>query len=389
MKPAWMALAFIPLFSACSTETGPPDQMPPPDTMDAGSDAPDLPSSECTAKYIDATQVPENDTYKLASYALGYPPVALEGCVMAYIGGPNEGNLEGGLNLIDLGTGVYKVLATVGEEPRRPALSLSGTPTVAFEVTFGGISSVRVYRDGDSRIIAGNYHHAREPRVFGNTVVFTGWLSDDEQGDTDIFVYEAGSGAASAEVLYSAPGQQRFADVSATHVAFADFSEDPDGAFNENSQDLADIVLYDRMSKQSTPRAKSGMQAFPILGAPGFLAYLHWGNTHFEPMSSQYDVFVNKLDGIPSTDQKGASISTKVPYVRPIARGTYLEWVQWPASGNASLWHRVIDLSLPEKQVANADIAELLAPAASDAFTVLASRAGPGNPMQLRSYKRQ
>lgn len=378
----------LPFLWACSTESTPPNQPPPPDGQDAGSDASVLPSTDCTSEYIDSSQVPESDTYKKPSYALGYPPVALEGCTMAYIAGPNEGKLEGALNLIDLGTGVFKVLATVEEEPRRPALSIAGTPTAAFEVTFGTVNSVRVYKDGESRIIAGDFHHAGEPKIFGNTVVFTGWLSADENGDTDIFVYEAGSGAASAEVLYSAPGQQRFADISDTHIAFSDFSEDPDGAFNENSQDLADIVLYDRKTLKSTPRPKMGMQAFPMLGAPGFIAYLHWGNTHFEPMSSQYDLFVNKLDGIPSTDQKGASISTKVPYIRPIAKGTYIEWIQWPAMGNAALWHRVIDLSLPEKQVANADIAELYAPAASDQFTVVASRPGPGNPMQLKSYNR-
>lgn len=377
--------ALAALLLGCSESTPTPIEPPPPE-QDAGSDAQDLPSTDCTSKFIDTTQVVDSDAYQKGYYALGYAPMALEGCVMAYVAGPNEGNLEGALNLIDLGTGVFKVLATAEEAPRRPALSIAGTPTAAFEVTYGTVNSIRLHKDGETRIIAGDFHHAGEPRVFGNTIVFTGWLEADENGDTDIFVYEAGSGAASAEVLYSGPGQQRFPDISATHIAFADFSEDPDGAFHENSQDLADIVLFDRKTSKSAPRPKMGMQAFPLLGAPGYIAYLQWGNTHFEPMSSQYDLFVNKLDGIPATDQKGASITTKVPYIRPIAKDTFIEWVQWPASGNASLFHRVIDLSFPEKQLDAGDIGEMYTPAASDKFSVIAQRSGPGNPMQLKSF---
>ena len=126
-------------------------------------------------------------------------------------------------------------------------------------------------------------------------MVFTTWTTADPLGDTDVALYLLST----QEVVpvVSRPSQQRFAEISETHIVFTDFSEDPDGHYDANSNDLADIGVYDRATHEITIRALAGKQAFPLLLAGGSLAYLHWDwvEVHPEPKLAAYHLRVGSL----------------------------------------------------------------------------------------------
>src|SRR5262249_55681428 len=152
--------------------------------------------------------------------------------------GTGAGTNQGALTLRDLTTGAESPLAPASEQPRRPAIAGS---VIAWEATEGGKRVVRVMAWGNVVTIPGPFDHAGEPRATDGEVVMTGWATPDDAGDTDIYLFAPGD--AEAVAIAKGPGQQRFPDISATHIAFADFSEDPDGRFDQNGTDLADIVL--------------------------------------------------------------------------------------------------------------------------------------------------
>jgi hypothetical protein len=368
MTPA-LALAL----AACSSPGAPDTDTNPPPT-----DAP------CRAADATGIEVAPSDIYGGTPYALGYPPYAIDGCLLAYVSAPGAAAGAGALLLRDLESGEESVLAPSIEAPRRPALA---GEIVAWEATIGDRRVVRV-RSGGAAVttIEGPFESAGEPRAAEDAVVFTGWLTAEDTGDADVFLYTPQTG----EVIPIAagPGQQRFADISKSHVALTDFAEDPDGQFNENSTDVADIAIYDRRTGAISTRPRAGKQAFPLLGADGRVAYLAWGPDHPEPKFSQYELRAADIASPDGADISIASITTLIPYIRPTARGELVEWVDWPTVGQAELFRRSIDASAPAAAVPGVGGGgELFGPSASMSMTVLATREA-GGAMILRAIER-
>lgn len=375
----WLALAL--LVAGCSPAAGePPSHLP-----DGGGGAPVAPPSDgdCAASAADGVAVSSSDEHAGAPRAPGAPPYAIDGCWLVYVAAPEAGQRSGALRLRDLGTGDEILLAPAAEEPRRPALAGG---VVAWEATVHGARVVRARWDGETRTILGPFDHAGEPRVAGGAVVLTGWLTADAAGDTDVFLYELGE--AEAIRIASGPGQQRFPDISATHVAFADFSEDPDGRFDQDERDLADIVVYDRRTRRSIPRPAEGKQAFPMLGAGGKVAYLEWPPIHPEPKFDHFDLRIGDIAAPGVDDVVATGIGLEgAPYVLPAVRGALVEWVERLPGGGASLRRRPADLSAPTADVPGVSGLELLGPSASATITVLAARS-PGGALELRGVAR-
>jgi hypothetical protein len=303
---------------------------------------------------------------------LGYAPYAIDGCTLAYVTPSVQGQTSGELRVRQLATGDEKVLAPASEQPRRP--SIVGD-LIAWEAVAGGKSIVRVSKGGLRATIGGPFDHAGEPRVTSDAVVFTAWLSSDDAGDTDVYLYSPASQQLVA--IATGAGQQRFADVSALFVAVSDFSEDPTGAFSPYAHRDADIVVFDRKTLAKTVRHLPGKQAFPMLGDSSHLGYLDWGSVTPEPKFSAYAIRAGDVASDPAIDgnAKGAGqVQVNTPYVRPSVRGNWLEWVD-DSPGSGGLFRCPIDLS----QAATSTLIgyQLLGPVAGQPLTVVAS-AGSG-----------
>ena len=214
---------------------------------------------------------------------------------------------------------------------------------IAWEATIGGVSVVRVSYRGTVRTITGPFDHAGEPRAAADGVVFTIWMSADPKGDTDVDLYLPETGE--LLTIATGPNQQRFADISATRIAFTDFTEDPDGHYDGDSNDLADIAVYDRSTRETTPRPLPNKQAFPMLLAGNQLAYLHWDwvEVHPEPKLAAYHLRVGSLAPGAPADHEIARVAAQVPpYVRPAVHEATLEWVDSPG-GKFQLWRAAAD----------------------------------------------
>jgi hypothetical protein len=346
---------------------------------DGGADAA---SAACDKDFAEGIAVAEGDVYGGPPFALGYPPYAVDGCRLLYVANGGVNGSSGELRLRDLATGAEAVLEGAASKPRRPA-ARGGWMT--WEATLSGVDVVRVAADKEIQTLEGPFDHAGEPRVSGDAIVFTGWLGPDSTADTDVFLFETATGA--IKKVGEGPGQQRFADVSATHVAWADFAEDPDGTFNESGIDAADIVVFTRESSAITPRKRPGKQAFPLLGATGKLVYLDWGEVHPEPKFSEYDLRIGALGALVEADVTVDHVITQQPYVRPAALGGFLEWVRWPSGGSAELLRRPADLSKPAASLPGLGGMEIYSPTASAAITLVGARA-PGKPMTLAAFAR-
>jgi hypothetical protein len=329
----------------------------------------------CEATAADGVAVSTVDPYGGPPYALGYLPYAVDGCALAYV------DPSGDLRLRDLATGNDTVLATADEAPRRPAIN---GDLVAWEASIDGVTQVRVRAAGSSatKTIAGSFHHAGEPRVALDTVVFTAWLAADDGGDTDVLLYTPSKDA--VQTIASGPAQQRFADVSSTHVAWTDFAEDPDGMFSDFGSDAADVVVLDRQTGALTTRKQPGKQGFPMLGAEGKIAYLDWGLVHPEPKFSEYGIRLGPIDGDGSDDELAAHLMTQILYVRPVARGTRLSWVTTD-SGSSVLLQRGVDLASPEKAIAVFATGSVYGPSAADKLTLVGASSTDGS-VTLRAF---
>lgn len=331
----------------------------------------------CDAKMAEGLAVSETDAYGGQPYALGYPPYAIDGCKLAYVA---KGG--GDLRLRDLTTGEETVIEPAAAKPRRPAIA---GDRVAWEATLDGKAVVRVGGAAGATTLAGGFDHAGEPRAAVDAVVFTGWLGADDQGDTDVFLYTPSTGAVT--VLAKGPGQQRFADVSATHAAWSDFSEGPTGTFADTGSDAADIVVLDRATMAVTTRKRPGKQAFPMLGAGGKVAYLDWGLVHPEPKFSEYDLQIGEVTGDGSGDAHVAHIMTLVPYMRPVARAARLEWVATTPAGTTELQRRGVDLVTPVETVKAFPGLTVFGPTASDTLTLVGALEADGS-VTLRAFTR-
>jgi hypothetical protein len=332
------------------------------------------PSVECDAASLAGLAV-----FSPSWDALGYPPYALEGCTLLYVAPADQG---GALHLRDLATGDDEELAGPSEHPRRPTIA-GGVVAWERDDPSGSAVSVMVREPARSKELTG----AAEPRATTNGVVFTKLLGADPHDDMDIGFYDVD--ADDVVTIAEGPGQQRFADVDATTIAYTDFSEDPLGYFDEAAS-LADVVVVDRATGKKTARARAGKQAFPLLGANGGIAYLDWGAVHPEPKFSQFTLMVGRIDEPVTADfnVKGDTpIMTDPAYNRPSLRGVHLDFVDL-SSGTAQLYRFALD---QPSQLPTAVVMEqpeqLLGPVASDFITLIATR-GSGQNLQLRAFGR-
>jgi len=338
----------------------------------AGSGAPGSAGSAGSASEdCDAASVGDLEVYLRSNWdPLGYPPYAFDGCTLVYVAAGSE---PGALRLRNLATREDTVLEPAASKPRRPAVSGS---VIAWEADGAQGSEVRVRVGDQVQTMSGAFVRAEEPRVTGDAVVFTAFLGPGQDDDSDVYLFHVPSGQLSA--VASGAGQQRFADVSPTHVAFSDFSEDPHGYFDEAGS-LSDIALIERATGSRSNRVLPGKQAFPLLGADNVFAYLEWGAVHPEPKLGQFWLKVGYLNRPVSEDfnvKTTGQVATDPAYVRPSLRGLKLDFVDQGLDGVA-LYRAALDApgTLVSFKVAGSP--RLFGPVAGDRFTLLANqRAG-------------
>jgi hypothetical protein len=309
---------------------------------------------------------------------LGHPPYAADGCTLVYVGATDGG--PGDLRVRDRSTGAEVVLAPASESPRRPTVS---GDVIAWEAIDNGRAVVRVHAGGTTFTAGGAFDHAGEPRAAADVVAFTAWLGAADTSDTDVLVFDVATKA--TRTVFGGPGQQRFADASKGTIAATDFSEDPDGTFNDNETDLADIVLFDRATLAVTHRARTGKQAFPMIASATRLGYLDWGLVHPEPKLAAYALRVGDLAGPPEADVQLANVTNSGGYyVLPAGREGVLAWIDRPLGAQAdTLWLAPVDLSAPAAPAPGLAGRTLYAPGISGALTFLATQATASAPVVL------
>jgi hypothetical protein len=285
---------------------------------------------------------------------VGYPPYAAHGCRLLYVANDGTLRLRGSDGTSD------EMIAPAEERPQRPTIA---GDILAWESARD--ERVRIRFGGEVRDLRGVYERSGQPRATEDAVVFTGWNGED----ADILVYEPASDR--MRVVASGPGQQLFADISATQIAYSDFSEDPDGAFDEDGKDLSDIVLVDRTSLEQRRMRLPGKQAFPLLRANGDVVYLQWAESHPEPKLSQYIIMAweSRLDARVEL----ARVETQPPYVRPSVAGNTVEWVERP-SGVDERMMRVQESNQPPEIAFSRRGVQLFATASSAMATLLATQ---------------
>lgn len=299
---------------------------------------------------------------------LGYPPYALDGCTLVYVASA-EGTDNGALHLRDLATGQDQVLQAAAQRPRRPAVAGA---VVAWESDGADGSQVHVRYSGGAELLEKSFALSGEPRAASDAVVFTAFQAAGATADTDVKLFDVTTQRLTP--IATGAGQQRFADVSATHVAVTDFSEDPKGYFDQTGS-ISDILVIDRATLERTVRAAEGKQAFPLLGEGGVLAYLAWGAVHPEPKFGQFRLMAGQLDA-PAHDDvnvKGgtAEVITNPAYVRPSLRGKYLDYIDEVAQ-EPQLFRADLAGLAPPVATNIAGASRLLGPVAGDTLTLVA-----------------
>lgn len=334
-------------------------------SMGCSSNSTPAPLPTCDSAEIAEIPIANHDAYGAAPYYLGYPPYAVDGCALVYVAPSANLDTPGELRLRTFGVGEESIIAEAALFPRRPVVAGNW---IAWEAESQGRTLIHAVHTGSKEtiVIDGDFDHATEPRISPTAVVFTAWLGPEKTADTDIAIYEFAS--KSWQWVARGPGQQRFADISETLVAWSDFAEDPDGRFDENDLDVADIVLFNRQTKTAEPRPRIGKQAFPMLGATGKLAFLDWNLVHPEPKLVAYDLRLVDLASPLSESVLVESIRTAAPYIRPVAHGQLLEWVALTDLVNATLWRLPTDSGEPE-MLFPPDSTQRFAPIATDVLT--------------------
>ncbi len=348
------------------------------------ADRAELPIPMCETSSAMGIAITNRDVYGVAPYALGYPQHAADGCLLLYVAPSNNVDGNGELRLRDLSTGKELVIAGASTAPRRPVLS---GDWMAWEADVNGRTLIhtRNQNDGNSTIIDGAFDHATEPRISTTAIAFTAWLGPETTANTDVALYTFAE--KEIEILSPSPGQQRFADISNTHVAWSDFSEDPDGRFDEDMLDVAEIVVYDRQKKTTTVRTRLGKQAFPMLGAQGKIAFLDWNLVHPEPKLVAYDLRLVDIDDSFMDSVLVESIKTALPYIRPVARGELLEWVALVEDVGPALWRMRTDAVAVPVLVQEASSINRFAPVASETMTFVGVQSIDGS-VTLEAFAR-
>jgi hypothetical protein len=310
----------------------------------------------CAPGSIDDVEVPAQDLRR-------FPPYSVSGCRLAYV------NRDGDLRLRDLTTGVETTLAGRDEAPHRPTVSHD---VVAWEATIDGRTRVRIAHGGATAESPSELVAANEPRASGGVVAFTAWSSAPPQGDADVWLFDAALG--SAKLVLGGAGQQRFADVSKDWVAISDFSEDPDGRFDDDGRDLADIVLVSRSSGEVVHRPLPGKQAFPMLVDDAHVGYLDWNAVHPEPKLEAYTIRVGGQRSLPTDDRTIADVSSPGAPAFPIAHDGIFEWISANDGGDPTLFRAPADQSKPPIPSGPGVPLELGVPSANQSLTIAPGR---------------
>ncbi len=303
----------------------------------------------------------------------GYPPYAIDACKLAYVSATN-----GALVLRDLASGSEVEMAPASEAPRRPTLA---GDVLAWQRGDGAGSRIRVSFGGQVRTATGAFVRAGEPRATVDAVVFTGWLTDT---DSDVFLVRT---TGPAELVLGGAGQQRFADVSPTHVAVSDFSEDPSGVYSGDGTSLSDLVVIERATGAVRRRTAAGKQAFPLLGVTNRMVFLEWVGVHPVPKFQEYALRALELDALDAEPLTIDQVTSDRPTVRPVARGEFVEWVERPVDAMTLFYRARLETAATPVAITGLEGLELFAPAASDAITVIAVRGATGGPT-LRAIER-
>ncbi len=337
----------------------------------------------CNGEAARGMAIADHDVHGFAPYSLGYPPYAVDECVVLYVA-PSAENANGELRLRNLATREETIIAPAQTAPRRPAIA---GDWMAWEADVLGRSLIHLRHRGyvDTVIVDGAFDHAGEPRISTTAMVFTAWLGPDAMDDTDVLLYDFAT--TNLTTIGGGPGQQRFADISSTHAAWSDFSEDPDGRFDENAFDVADIVVLDRQTNVTTTRPRPGKQAFPMLGATDKLAFLDWNLVHPEPKLIAYDLRLADIGDSLNDSVLVESIRTAAPYIRPVARGTWLEWIAFDDLVGSSVWRMHTDASSLPEVVQEPSFTNRFAPAATDTMTFVGVQGNTGA-VELETYGR-
>jgi hypothetical protein len=309
----------------------------------------------------------------------GYPPYAAYGCRLAYVS-----SASGALVLRDLTTGGEQTIALASEKPRRPTIALD---VVAWEATDAatGKSQVRAYYNGSATTIDGSFDHAGEPRAADGVIAFTAWSAAADTSDTDVLLYVAADGH--SETVAGGFGQQRFCDVSATRVAITDFSEDPDGTFNDDGNDLADIGFFDRTLKTYGVRKNPGKDAFPSIVSDDAFGYLHWGDHRPEPKFQAFTIAGGLIAGPAAADKSIADVTTEI-FVHPSGRYGEINWVVASTTdGTFTLNRAPVDGSSAASVVPGLD-GTIGAPISAKGFTAVATIASGASTASLRAFAR-
>lgn len=327
----------------------------------------------CDVKAAAGVAVAEVDVF-------GWPPYAVDGCQLLYVS-PVSGApaTSGELRLRDLATGADALVAPVGEAPRRPSIKAG---VLVWEATIGGTPSVRVAASGGAPVtLTGGFDHAGEGRAGPGVVVFTGWLTAVDKADTDVFLYDVGTGT--VVTIATGPAQQRWPDVSATHVAWSDFEEDADKVLSVDENDVCDVVLYDRATQQATKHVAEGKQGYPQLGSDGNVVYLHWPSVHPEPKNQAYGIRAWPFAKPGAVDVSIADVQHFQPsvaaseYSRPSTAGGVVTWIGTPMLGGPdALFRSPIDAAAATV-VPGAPQGSLFTPVLAGKSIVLASSAAP------------
>jgi hypothetical protein len=339
----------------------------------------------CSPDGISGINVAATDFYGGTPYALGYPSYAIDGCRLVYLAPGANGMGSGALRLRDLESGDEQTLEEASEAPRRPTIA---GDVIAWEATVSGMPGVRVKgATGAPVTLTGAFNHAGEPRAAEDAVVFTGWLGPNDTDDTDIYLYRLATKELTA--VSPAPKQQRFADISATHLTWTDFSGDASGYYKDlySPDDEADVVLFDRATSVATERHRPGKQAFSILGAEGKVAYLDWVGVQPEPKLDGYALQIANLGDPVESDALVSQIFTPLIHVRPVARGELLEWVGTSEGGQTQMLRRAANLVTPAIPLPGLAGMTLVGPTASDAITLVGVQKG-GVAVELRAFAR-
>lgn len=297
---------------------------------------------------------------------LGYPPYALEDCQLLYVASDQA------LHRRLLPDGPDELIEAASAKPRRPTLAGS---VLAWEIDDeDGKSQVRVLSAGTKRTLRHGLDHGGEPRATRDAVVFTAFAGAQRSDDSDVYLYDVASDEIAP--VAAGPGQQRFADVSETHVALTDFSEDPRGYFDEVAS-ISDVLVVERRTGQRVLRHLTGKQAFPLLGRDGTLLYLDWGAVHPEPKFSQFWLKSADIAQAPEQDVSltPEQVRTDPAYVRPSLHGLSVDYIDTRA-GMVGLYRVTLGRLEPPSLTSLGAASQLLGPVAADSLTLVATREG-------------